>query len=335
MYSEKYHEEDLSNLSFLVTGGAGFIGSNLVEYLLKYNAKKVLVLDNLSTGTLSNLKPFKKHSNFTFIKGDITNLQDCEHAMQDIDYVLHQAALGSVPRSINNPIASNNANVNGFLNILVAAKDSSSVKRVVYAASSSTYGDSPSLPKCEDNIGKPLSPYAVTKYVNELYADVFYKTYGLETIGLRYFNVFGPKQDPNGAYAAVIPKFIGKMLKGETITINGDGEHSRDFTFIENVVQANIKSALSLNKEAVNQIYNVACGERINLNQLIGAISNNLKKIEVISTSIIENGAERTGDVKHSLADISKAFNYIGYNPKYKFKKGIQLTTSWFSNKNR
>ncbi|WP_397364194.1 SDR family oxidoreductase [Olleya sp. R77988] len=335
MYSEKYHVQDLSNTSFLVTGGAGFIGSNLVEYLLKYSAKKVLVLDNLATGKLSNLKPFMSYKNFTFIEGDITNLQDCQNAMQNVDYVLHQAALGSVPRSINNPIASNNANVNGFLNILVAAKESSSVKRVVYAASSSTYGDSPTLPKTEDNIGKPLSPYAVTKYVNELYADVFYKTYGLETIGLRYFNVFGPKQDPNGAYAAVIPKFIGKMFKNEEVVINGDGEHSRDFTFIENVVQANIKSALTNNREAVNQIFNVACGERINLNQLTEAIIKNLKKAGVVSNSRINNGEERAGDVKHSLADISKASKLIGYNPKFKFNKGIELTTSWFYTKNK
>ncbi|MGB6268423.1 MAG: NAD-dependent epimerase/dehydratase family protein, partial [Olleya sp.] len=263
MYSEKFHNQELANLSFLITGGAGFIGSNIVEYLLKYNAKKVVVLDNLATGKLDNLKEFKGHSNFTFFKGDITNLEDCQKAMLNVDFVLHQAALGSVPRSINDPIATNNANITGFLNILVAAKESNSIKRVVYAASSSTYGDSQTLPKIEDEIGKPLSPYAVTKYVNELYADVFYKTYGLETIGLRYFNVFGPKQDPNGAYAAVIPKFIGKLIKNEDITINGNGEHTRDFTYIENVVQANIKAAFASNTDAVNQVYNVACGERI------------------------------------------------------------------------
>lgn len=332
MYSEKYHEEDLSRFAFLVTGGAGFIGSNLVEYLLKYGAKKVLVLDNLSTGKLSNLKPFEGYSNFTFIKGDITNLQDCQDAMQGMDYVLHQAALGSVPRSISNPIATNNANVNGFLNVLVAAKESNSVKRVVYAASSSTYGDSPILPKSEDIIGKPLSPYAVTKYVNELYADVFYKTYGLETIGLRYFNVFGPKQDPNGAYAAVIPKFIGKMLKNEKIIVNGDGEHSRDFTYIENVVQANINSALIKKDTAVNQVYNVACGESINLNQLTQTIIKNLGKLKHDTSSIIEFGEERIGDVKHSLADISKATINLNYQPKFTFAEGIGITISWFYN---
>ena len=332
MYSEKYHEEDLSKFAFLVTGGAGFIGSNLVEYLLKYGAKKVVVLDNLSTGKLSNLKPFKAYSNFIFIKGDITNLQDCQKAMQGVDYVLHQAALGSVPRSIDNPIATNNANVNGFLNVLVAAKDSNSVKRVVYAASSSTYGDSPILPKSEDIIGKPLSPYAVTKYVNELYADVFYKTYGLETIGLRYFNVFGPKQDPNGAYAAVIPKFIGKMLNDETITINGDGEHSRDFTFIENVVQANIKSVLINNDTAINQVYNVACGESINLNQLTEAIVKNLSKLKHETLSVVEFGEERIGDVKHSLANISKGTINLSYQPKFTFTEGIGITILWFYN---
>jgi len=333
MYSTKYHNQDLSNLSFLVTGGAGFIGSNLVEYLLKYKAKKVVVLDNLATGTLNNLKAFENAPNYTFIKGDITNLEDCKHAMQTVDYVLHQAALGSVPRSIKNPIASNNANINGFLNILVAAKDSNSVKRVVYAASSSTYGDSKVLPKKEANIGKPLSPYAVTKYVNELYADVFYKTYGLETIGLRYFNVFGPKQDPNGAYAAVIPKFIVKMLNNEPITINGDGEHSRDFTYIENVVQANIKSALSNNKEAVNEVFNVACGERTTLNQLTEAILKGFKKHDFVNKSEIIFGPERTGDVTHSLADINKGKTGYDYEPKVNFEEGIQQTLSWFYNK--
>lgn len=332
MYSDKYHSNELSEFAFLVTGGAGFIGSNLVEYLLKYNAKQVVVLDNLETGKLENLKAFKKYINFSFIKGDITNLQDCKNAMEDIDYVLHQAALGSVPRSINNPIATNNANVTGFLNILVAAKESSTVKRVVYAASSSTYGDNTSLPKKEENIGKPLSPYAVTKYVNELYADVFSKTYGLEIIGLRYFNVFGPKQDANGAYAAVIPKFINQMRKNQTVNINGDGEHSRDFTYIENVVQANIKAILTNNKLAINQVYNVACGEAINLNQLIEAIIESLKKNDCITESKIKYGESRIGDIKHSLADISKGVKYLNYHPKFKFSEGIDLTTLWFYN---
>ena len=269
LYQKKYHNTDLSKLAFLVTGGAGFIGSNLVEYLLKYNAKKVVILDNLATGHKSNIENFIKESNCVFIEGDITDLETCKSAMQDVDYVLHQAALGSVPRSINDPIKTNQVNISGFLNMLVAAKESTTVKRMVYAASSSTYGDHPGLPKVEDEIGKPLSPYAVTKYVNELYADVFYKTYGLETIGLRYFNVFGQRQDPNGAYAAVIPKFIGQFLNNEDLTINGDGKHSRDFTFIENVVQANIKSALEENEAAINQVYNVAFGENTNLLELI------------------------------------------------------------------
>ena len=274
MFDQKYHRASLSNFTFLVTGGAGFIGSNLVEYLLKYNAKKVIILDNYSTGHKKNVEDLIKNDNCELINGDIRNLNTCKEAMVGIDYVLHQAALGSVPRSINDPITSNEVNISGFLNMLVAAKESESVKRMVYAASSSTYGDHPGLPKVEDKIGAPLSPYAVTKYVNELYADVFYKTYGLETIGLRYFNVFGPKQDPNGAYAAVIPKFIGQFLNNQDLMINGDGKHSRDFTFIENVVQANIKAVLSENKNAVNQVFNVAFGENINLLELI----NDVKK---------------------------------------------------------
>ena len=314
MYTNKYHDQDLNNFSFLVTGGAGFIGSNLVEYLLKYNAKKVIVLDNLATGHLSNIAPFLEELNCEFIQGDIRDLETCKKAMLGVDYVLHQAALGSVPRSINNPIASNEVNVSGFLNMLVAAKESDSVKRMVYAASSSTYGDHPGLPKVEDQIGKPLSPYAVTKYVNELYADVFYKTYGLETIGLRYFNVFGQRQDPNGAYAAVIPKFIGQFLNGEDLVINGDGKHSRDFTFIENVVQANIKSALTDNKDAVNEVYNVAFGENTSLLQLVDAIKQGLAALDKTKNSKVNYGPIRHGDVKHSLADISKAKNNFGYS---------------------
>jgi UDP-N-acetylglucosamine 4-epimerase len=326
LYKTKYHDSDLSQLTFLVTGGAGFIGSNIVEYLLKYNVKKVVVLDNLVTGHLSNITPFLEQPNCEFIEGDIRDLETCKKAMQNVDFVLHQAALGSVPRSINDPITSNEVNVSGFLNMLVAAKDSGSVKRVVYAASSSTYGDHPGLPKVEDEIGKPLSPYAVTKYVNELYSDVFYKTYGLETIGLRYFNVFGQRQDPNGAYAAVIPKFIGQFLNEENLTINGDGKHSRDFTFIENVVQANIKSALSSNNAAVNQVYNVAFGENTNLLQLVDAIKSGLAALDKPANSKVTHGPDRRGDVKHSLADISKAKNNFGYNPKYSFPEGIKLT---------
>ena len=326
LYQTKYHDTDLSKLTFLVTGGAGFIGSNIVEYLLKYNAKKVVILDNLATGHLSNIASFLELPNCEFLEGDIRDLETCKTAMQNVDFVLHQAALGSVPRSINDPITSNEVNVSGFLNMLLAAKDSDSVKRVVYAASSSTYGDHPGLPKVEDEIGKPLSPYAVTKYVNELYADVFYKTYGLETIGLRYFNVFGQRQDPNGAYAAVIPKFIGQFLDEEDLTINGDGKHSRDFTFIENVVQANVKSALTTNKEAVNQVYNVAFGENTNLLQLVDAIKEGLAVLNKSANSKVIHGPDRRGDVKHSLADITKAKDNFGYNPKYSFPEGIKLT---------
>jgi UDP-N-acetylglucosamine 4-epimerase len=334
MYQTKYHTKDLSRSTFLVTGGAGFIGSNLVEYLLKYNAKRVVVLDNFATGHRKNIEAFLQDERCELIEGDIRSIETCKNAMIGVDYVLHQAALGSVPRSINDPITSNEVNVSGFLNMLVAAKESDTVKRMVYAASSSTYGDHPGLPKVEDEIGKPLSPYAVTKYVNELYADVFYKTYGLETIGLRYFNVFGPKQDPNGAYAAVIPKFIGQFLTNIDLTINGDGTHSRDFTFIENVVQANIKSVLSDNTAAVNQVYNCAFGENTSLNELVDALKNGLKSLGVNpSSSEIIYGPNRAGDVKHSLADISKAKEIIGYSPLFSFEKGIKQTISWYNDK--
>ena len=336
MYEQKYHNKELSQFTFLVTGGAGFIGSNLVEYLLKHNVKKVVILDNFATGHRKNIDTLLKDERCELLEGDIRDSETCQKAMIDVDYVLHQAALGSVPRSINNPITSNDVNVSGFLNMLVAAKESNSVKRLVYAASSSTYGDHPGLPKVEDTIGKPLSPYAVTKYVNELYADVFYKTYGLETMGLRYFNVFGPKQDPNGAYAAVIPKFIGQFLNNDDLTINGDGEHSRDFTFIENVVQANIKAVLSDNKAAINQVYNVAFGENTNLNELVEAITNGLKVLGIDpSASKVNYGPDRAGDVKHSLADISKAHNLIGYKPLFSFEEGIKQTVSWYCNDNK
>ncbi|AEH00880.1 SDR family oxidoreductase [Lacinutrix sp. 5H-3-7-4] len=329
----KYHTKNLSDFTFLVTGGAGFIGSNIVDYLLKNDAKRVVILDNFSTGHHKNINNLIKDSRCELIEGDIRDLETCKKSTIDVDYVLHQAALGSVPRSINDPLTSNEVNVSGFLNMLIAAKESKSVKRMVYAASSSTYGDSEGLPKVEDVIGKPLSPYAVTKYVNELYADVFYKTYGLETIGLRYFNVFGPKQDPEGAYAAVIPKFVGQFLNKENIVINGDGEHSRDFTFIENVIQANIKAALAEKPEAVNQVYNVAFGENTNLNELVDDIKSGLKNLNVdYSATIVKHGPDRVGDVKHSLADITKAKKLIDYNPLYSFKEGIKITTEWYYN---
>lgn len=333
MFEQKYHTDSLSTLTFLVTGGAGFIGSNLVEYLLQYDVKKVIILDNFATGYRKNIDVFLQDNRCELIEGDIRDIETCKKAMAGVDYVLHQAALGSVPRSINDPITSNEVNISGFLNILVAAKDSETVKRIVYAASSSTYGDHPGLPKVEDKIGSPLSPYAVTKYVNELYADVFYKTYGLETIGLRYFNVFGPKQDINGAYAAVIPKFVSQLLCNENLTINGDGKHSRDFTFIENVIQANIKAALVGDEKSVNQVYNVAFGENINLMQLVEAIKNSMSNLNIDSSkSVVEYGPDREGDVKHSLADISKAYELLSYQPIFSFSRGIQVTVDWYVN---
>ncbi|WP_093368147.1 SDR family oxidoreductase [Psychroflexus sediminis] len=326
MYKHAYHDADLSNVNILVTGGAGFIGSNIVEYLLKFGVKKVRVLDNLSNGYFENISEFDSEPNFEFQEGDIRKLEDCQKAVKDIDIVLHQAALGSVPRSIDDPITSNEVNVSGFLNMLVACKTSESVKRFVYAASSSTYGDSPTLPKVEHNIGKPLSPYAVTKYVNELYAEVFSKTYGMEIIGLRYFNVFGPKQSPQGAYAAVIPLFMQALQDQDSPTINGDGEQTRDFTFVENAVQANIKAAFAP-KKATNQVYNVACGERISLNTLWESLQeasgSNLKATY---------GPPRLGDVKDSLANIDKAKKRIGYQPKFSVQEGLKITWDAFKN---
>ncbi|RMA57960.1 SDR family oxidoreductase [Ulvibacter antarcticus] len=324
MYETEYHTTDLSQLSFLVTGGAGFIGSNLTTYLLKYGAKKVRVLDNLATGSLDNFAAFKDHPSFEFMEGDIRDLETCKKAMAGIDYVSHQAALGSVPRSINDPITSNDVNVSGFLNMLVAQKESANVKRLVYAASSSTYGDSPSLPKIEDKIGKPLSPYAVTKLVNELYADVFYKTYGSQTIGLRYFNVFGPKQSPTGAYAAVIPLFMQSLMDNESPTMNGDGEQTRDFTYVENAVQANVRGFFA-SDEVVNQVFNVAYGKRISLNTLW----NSLK--EISEKDIEANyGPPRKGDVRDSLANIDKAKKMIGYNPLFSVEDGMKITWEYF-----
>ena len=277
---------ELSEKKILVTGGAGFIGANLCEVLLN-KGNIVICLDNLSTGKRDNISVFLENPNFQFIEGDIRNLDDCMQAASGVDFILHQAALGSVPRSIKDPITTNDVNISGFLNMLVAARDNN-VKRFVYAASSSTYGDSESLPKVEAVIGKPLSPYAVTKYVNELYADVFSKTYGLETIGLRYFNVFGRKQDPNGAYAAVIPKFVGQLMAGESPTINGDGNYSRDFTYIDNVIQANLLSLVA-DKKAINTVYNVAFGDRNTLNDLMGYLKEYLSEF---SPKIAEIAAE-------------------------------------------
>ena len=321
-------EINLTNKSILVTGGAGFIGSNLCEELLKRN-NQVVCLDNFATGKRENITPLLEQKNFTFIEGDIRNLEDCLLATKNVEYVLHQAALGSVPRSIKDPITSNDVNVGGFLNMLVACRDNN-VKRFVFAASSSTYGDSEALPKVEEVIGKPLSPYAVTKYVNELYADVFSKTYGLETIGLRYFNVFGRKQDPNGAYAAVIPKFVSQLMNLESPTINGDGNYSRDFTYIDNVIQANLLSLVA-SKAAVNTVYNVAFGDRNTLNDLMNYLKEYLseynpkiKEVEVIY------GENRIGDIPHSHASVDKAKELLNYNPKFSLQKGLKEAVEWY-----
>jgi UDP-N-acetylglucosamine 4-epimerase len=321
--------------TWLITGVAGFIGSNLLEALLKLN-QRVVGLDNFVTGHQRNLDEVKslvapeQWDRFRFIEGDIRNLSDCSNACTDVEYVLHQAALGSVPRSIEDPITTNSANITGFLNMLVAARDAK-VKRFVYAASSSTYGDHPGLPKVEDRIGKPLSPYAVTKYVNELYADVFGKTYGLQTIGLRYFNVFGPRQDPNGAYAAVIPKWIASLIKGEPVYINGDGETSRDFCFVANAVQINLLAAMSDNPEAVGQVYNVALGDRTTLNQLYDHLLNNLIAYfpDVRHAKPVYRDF-RAGDVRHSLAEIQKAATLLGYEPAYRIGDGLKVAMKWY-----
>jgi UDP-N-acetylglucosamine 4-epimerase len=321
--------------TWLITGAAGFIGSNLLEALLKLN-QKVVGLDNFSIGHQRNLDEVQsivsplQWQNFSFMKVDICNLAACQKACIGVDYVLHQAALGSVPRSVEDPICTNESNVTGFLNMLVAARNAK-VKRFVYAASSSTYGDHPGLPKVEDHIGKPLSPYAVTKYVNELYADVFGKTYGLQSIGLRYFNVFGPRQDPDGAYAAVIPKWIASMVKVESVYINGDGETSRDFCYIANVVQANLLAASTQNRDAINQVYNIAVGDRTTLNELYAQLKQNL----ISSCPHIKDAQAvyrefRGGDVRHSLASIDKARDRLGYEPTQNIRQGVELTISWF-----
>ena len=318
-----------SKKKILITGGAGFIGSNLCEYFLS-KEYKVVCLDNFATGHRHNLKDFIDNDNFSLIEGDIRNLETCQQAVQGVDYVLHQAALGSVPRSINDPITTNDVNVSGFLNMLVAARDAN-VKRFVYAASSSTYGDSVGLPKVEEVIGKPLSPYAITKYVNELYAEIFSRTYGLETIGLRYFNVFGRKQDPNGAYAAVIPKFVMQLMKHESPKINGDGNYSRDFTYIDNVIQMNELAMTTENPEAVNTVYNTAYGDRNTLNDLVGYLKTFLAEYDPkISDIEIEYGPNRAGDIPHSLASIDKAKTILGYNPKFSLQEGLKEAVGWY-----
>jgi UDP-N-acetylglucosamine 4-epimerase len=323
-------ENDIKN-TILITGGAGFIGSNLGEYFLS-KGHKVVCFDNFATGYRHNLKDFINNANFELIEGDIRNSTDCQNAVKGVDYVLHQAALGSVPRSINDPITTNDVNVSGFLNMLVASRDAN-VKRFIYAASSSTYGDSVGLPKVEEVIGKPLSPYAITKYVNELYAEIFSRTYGMETIGLRYFNVFGRKQDPNGAYAAVIPKFVMQLMKLESPQINGDGNYSRDFTYIDNVIQMNELAMSAKNQAAVNTVYNTAYGDRNTLNDLVGYLKEFLSKYdERIANVEIVYGPNRAGDIPHSLASIAKAKELLGYDPRYSLQEGLREAVEWYWN---
>lgn len=313
----------------VITGGAGFIGSNLCDYFIS-KGNEVICLDNFATGHLHNLNAVINNPNFTLIEGDIRNFEVCQKAVKGVDYVLHQAALGSVPRSINDPITTNEVNVSGFLNMLTAARDAK-VKRFVYAASSSTYGDSQELPKVEDVIGKPLSPYAITKYVNELYAEIYSKTYGIETIGLRYFNVFGRKQDPNGAYAAVIPLFVKQLMKHESPVINGDGNYSRDFTYIDNVIQMNELAMLTNNPEAINTVYNTAFGDRTTLKQLVQLLKVNLAQFDPkIAEVEVLHGPNRAGDIPHSLASIEKAKNNLGYNPQFSIGQGIKEAVSWY-----
>lgn len=321
----------MKHMKVLVTGGAGFIGSNLCEYLLAHNYK-VVCLDNFATGKIENLLPLLNRylDTFKLIVGDIRDLSDCQKAVVGVDYILHEAALGSVPRSIKDPATTNTVNIGGFLNMLIAARDAG-VKRFMYAASSSTYGDSQSLPKVEDVIGRPLSPYAVTKYVNELYADVFARTYGMECIGLRYFNVFGRHQDPFGAYAAVIPLFVKKLMAHESPVINGDGEYSRDFTYIDNVIQMNMLAMTTTNPDAVNQVYNTAFGERTTLNQLVNYLKEYLSEFDPkIADVEILHGPNRQGDIPHSLACIDKARKLLGYIPEYSMRDGLKEAVKWY-----
>lgn len=315
--------------TILITGAAGFIGSNLCEYFLSKDFK-IVGLDNFSTGHRYNIEPFLSHNNFTFIEGDIRDFSTCQQAVSDVHYVLHQAALGSVPRSIHDPITTNAVNVTGFLNMLVASRDAG-VKRFVYAASSSTYGDSVELPKVEEVIGKPLSPYAITKYVNELYADIFGKTYGLSTIGLRYFNVFGRKQDPNGAYAAVIPKFVKQLVRKESPVINGDGSFSRDFTYIDNVIQMNELALFTTNDKAINTVYNTAVGDQTSLNEMVTLLKSYLSVFdpEIANVEVIY-GPNRVGDIPHSKASIEKAKQLLNYQPNYQFAAGLKEAVTWY-----
>jgi UDP-N-acetylglucosamine 4-epimerase len=324
-----FHQENLNKFSFLVTGGAGFIGSHLVEYLLQHGAKRVVVMDNLSTGAMSNVELFKSAPNYHFLQADICDVEACNEACKGIDFVFHQAALGSVPRSIKDPIATNHSNINGFLNVLIAARDQK-VRRLVYASSSSVFGDSPALPKSEEQLGNPLSPYAVTKRVNELYAHVFAKVYSMEIIGLRYFNIFGPRQQPNGPYAAAIPLFMQALLDHKSPFINGDGEQSRDFTYVENAVQANIKAMFCNQKEAIGEVFNIALGDRITVNELFDVL-----KMYAKSDIKPQYREERAGDVKHSLADISKAKRLLSYAPGVQVKEGLYRTFDWFTRNNQ
>lgn len=327
--SSSHHYPTINNKRVLVTGGAGFIGSNLCEHLLQQD-NNVVCLDNFSTGKRENITPFLANKNFSLIEGDIRDLPVCEKATDGVDIILQQAALGSVPRSINDPITTNEVNVGGFLNILVAARNAK-VKRVVYAASSSTYGDSESLPKVEDIIGKPLSPYAVTKYVNELYAHVFHLNYGLDCIGLRYFNVYGRRQDPNGAYAAAIPKFTQALMAHQSPTINGNGTSSRDFTYIDNVIQMNHLAATTINEGAKGQVFNTAVGERTDLNSLLTILKQELSAYDPAIAGInVIHGPERKGDIPHSLASIEKAERLLGYKPTHNFEQGIKEAVKWY-----
>jgi UDP-N-acetylglucosamine 4-epimerase len=324
MYNTPYHEDNLESYAFLVTGGAGFIGSNLVEYLIKYGAGRVRVLDDLSGGKKENIREFSGYAGFEFLEGDICDPETCRMACQGMDYVSHQAALGSVPRSVKDPLRTNQVNIAGHLNVLYAASRESGVKRMVYAASSSTYGDSAPMPKVEERIGKPLSPYAVTKLANELYGDVFSRLYGFHTIGLRYFNVFGPRQDPDNPYAAVIPLFMKAALEGMPPLINGDGEQTRDFTFVENVVQANIKALMGKSLSR-HEVYNVAYGQSITLNEL-------WKELARLAGTGVEPryGPPREGDIRDSLADIGKAEKFLDYHPIVDVRAGLKISLDWY-----